>query len=125
MAAVRYLVSDVDRAVEHYTENLGFTLERQMGPAIAEVSMGDLSLYLSGPDSSAARPMPDGDRPEPGVWNRILVETEDLSSHVAELSQAGVTFRGEVVSGPGGKKILVEDPDGNVVELFEPASRDT
>ena len=123
MATVRYFVTDVERAIRHYTENLGFTLERQMGSAIAKVSRGDLALFLSGPESSAARPLPDGQSPGPGGWNRILLETEDLEARIAELEEAGVPLRGEVVSGPGGKKILVEDPDGNVVELFEPAHR--
>jgi catechol 2,3-dioxygenase-like lactoylglutathione lyase family enzyme len=122
MAAIRYLVSDVERAVGFYTKNLGFSLKQQAGPAIAQVTRDDLSLWLSGPASSAARPMPNGDVPEPGGWNRILIEVDDLPSRVADLKRAGVGFRGEIVGGPGGKKILVQDPDGNVVELFEPAT---
>jgi len=122
MAAIRYLVNDVDRAVVFYTQYLGFTLERQMGPAFANVSRDDLTLWLSGPKSSAARPMPDGRRPEPGGWNRLVLEVVDLLSRVAEMKQAGIHFRNEIVVGPGGKQILVEDPDGNPVELFEPAS---
>lgn len=121
MAAIRYFVNDVDHAVAFYTGYLGFQLERQMGPAIASVSREDLTLWLSGPESSAARPISDGRRPEPGGWNRLLIEVEDLRSRVAELKQAGIRFRGEIVTGPGGRKILVEDPDGNPVELFEPA----
>ncbi len=122
MAAIRYFVNDVDRSIVFYTQHLGFKLERQIGQAIANVSRDDLTLWLSGPESSAARPMPDGRRPEPGGWNRLLLEVDDVASRVAELKQAGIHFLGEIVGGPGGKKILVEDPDGNPVELFEPAS---
>jgi catechol 2,3-dioxygenase-like lactoylglutathione lyase family enzyme len=119
MAIVRYLVGDVDAAIAFYTEQLGFTLEQQMGPAFAIVARDDLSLWLSGPQSSAARPMPDGRRPKPGGWNRLVVAVDDLDTRVAELRQAGVTFRNEIVSGPGGKQIVLEDCDGNPVELFE------
>jgi catechol 2,3-dioxygenase-like lactoylglutathione lyase family enzyme len=121
MAVVRYLVDDVDAAVAFYTDNLGFTLQQQMGPAFAIVSRDDLSLWLSGPQSSAARAMPDGRRPEPGGWNRLVVEVDDLETRVEELKQIGLSFRNEVVTGPGGKQILLEDPAGNVVELFQPA----
>jgi catechol 2,3-dioxygenase-like lactoylglutathione lyase family enzyme len=119
MAAVRYLVKDVDGSVAFYTERLGFTLEQQMGPAFAIVARDDLSLWLSGPQSSAARPMPDGRRPEPGGWNRLVVEVADLERKVSELKQAGLRFRNEIVTGPGGKQIVLEDGDGNPVELFE------
>jgi catechol 2,3-dioxygenase-like lactoylglutathione lyase family enzyme len=122
MAAIRYLVNDVDRAIAFYTQQMGFKLQQQMGPAFASVARGDLILWLSGPQSSGARPMPDGRRPEPGGWNRLVLEVEDLPSRVAEMKQAGVHFRNEIVVGPGGKQILVEDPDGNPVEFFEPAS---
>jgi catechol 2,3-dioxygenase-like lactoylglutathione lyase family enzyme len=122
VAVVRYLVKDVDRAIAFYTQYLGFELGRQMGPAFAHVSRDELTLWLSGPQSSAARPMPDGRHPEPGGWNRLVVEVKDLSSHVAELKQAGLRFRNEIVVGPGGKQIVLDDPDGNPVELFEPAS---
>ncbi len=122
MAAIRYIVKDVDRSIAFYTAHLGFKLERQAGPAFASVSRGDLTLFLSGPQSSGARPMPDGRRPEPGGWNRLVLEVKDLPSRVAELKPKGIHFRNEVVVGPGGKQILVEDPDGNPVELFEPAS---
>jgi len=122
MTSIRYLVREVDRAVAFYTQRLGFELKQQMGPAFASVSRDDLTLWLSGPQSSAARPMPDGRRPEPGGWNRLVLEVKDLSSRVAALKQAGVRFRNEIVVGPGGKQILAEDPDGNPVELFEPAS---
>jgi catechol 2,3-dioxygenase-like lactoylglutathione lyase family enzyme len=119
MAVFRYLVGDVDAAIAFYTGNLGFTVEQQMGPAFAIVSRDDLSLWLSGPQSSAARPMPDGRQPQPGGWNRFVVEVDDLESKVAELKQAGLSFRNEVVTGPGGKQIVLEDHDGNPVELFE------
>jgi catechol 2,3-dioxygenase-like lactoylglutathione lyase family enzyme len=119
MAVFRYLVCDVDAAIAFYTGNLGFTLEQQMGPAFAIVSRDELSLWLSGPQSSAARPMPDGRQPQPGGWNRFVVEVEDLESKVAELKEAGLSFRNEIVSGPGGKQIVLDDGDGNPVELFE------
>ena len=120
MATVRYLVSDVERSVGFYTKALGFKLDQSMAPAFARVSKGDLTLWLAGPKSSAARAMPDGRRPEPGGWNRFVVEVDDLMSRVAELKRAGLAFRNDIVTGPGGKQILLEDPDGNVVELFEP-----
>lgn len=122
MASIRYMVTDVDRSINFFTEKLGFTLKQRMGPAFAYVSKGDLTLWLSGPQSSAARPMPDGRRPEPGGWNRLVIEVHDLPSRVAEMKRAGIHFRNEIVVGPGGKQILAEDPDGNPVELFEPAS---
>jgi catechol 2,3-dioxygenase-like lactoylglutathione lyase family enzyme len=118
-ATVRYLVGDVDRAVAFYTRHLGFTLEQQMGPAFARVGRDDLTLWLAGPQSSAARPMPDGRQPEPGGWNRFVIDVDDLAAIVAALRAAGVTFRNEIVTGPGGKQIVAEDPDGNPIELFE------
>jgi len=121
MATVRYLVSDVGRSIAFYTERLGFRLEQQMGPAFAKVSKDDLILWLAGPQSSAARAMPDGRRPEPGGWNRFVIEVEDLATRVSEMKRDGMRFRSEIVVGPGGKQILLEDPDGNSVELFEPA----
>ena len=121
MAVVRYLVDDVDEAVAFYTERLGFELEQRFGPAFALVARDDLSLWLSGPQTSAARPMPDGRQPEPGGWNRLVLTVDDLEREVAGLRTAGVAFRNEVVSGPGGKQILLEDPAGNPVELFQPA----
>jgi catechol 2,3-dioxygenase-like lactoylglutathione lyase family enzyme len=120
MAVVRYLVDDVDAAVAFYTAHLGFALEQRMGPAFALVSRGDLTLWLSGPQSSAARPMPDGSRPGPGGWNRLVLEVEDLEAEVERLKRAGLTFRNEIVTGPGGKQILLEDTAGNPIELFEP-----
>jgi catechol 2,3-dioxygenase-like lactoylglutathione lyase family enzyme len=121
MAVVRYLVDDVEAAVAFYTGHLGFTLERRMGPAFAIVSNEDLSLWLSGPQSSAARPMPDGRQPAPGGWNRLVVVVDDLEAKVEEMKQSGLSFRNEIVTGPGGKQILLEDKAGNAVELFEPA----
>ncbi|PYN01994.1 MAG: hypothetical protein DME07_11830 [Candidatus Rokuibacteriota bacterium] len=121
MATVRYLVADVERSLAFYTTALGFKLDQSMAPAFARVSKNDLTLWLAGPQSSAARPMPDGRRPEPGGWNRFVVEMEDLPSRVAEMKRAGLRFRNDVVVGPGGKQVLLEDPDGNLVELFEAA----
>ena len=122
MATIRYIVNDVDRAIAFYTQHLGFKLDRQAGSAFATVSRDDLTLWLSGPQSSAARAMPDGRRPDPGGWNRLVLEVEDLASRVAEMKNAGISFRNEIVVGPGGRQILAEDPDGNPVELFEAAS---
>ena len=121
MATVRYLVADVERSIAFYTKALGFKLDQSMAPAFARVSSNDLTLWLAGPRSSAARPMPDGRQPEPGGWNRFVVEVEDLATRVAEMKQAGLRFRNEIVVGPGGKQILLEDPDGNPVEMFEAA----
>ena len=121
MATFRYLVADVERSIAFYTKALGFKLDQSMAPAFARVSNKDLTLWLAGPRSSAARPMPDGRRPEPGGWNRFVIEVEDLASRVAEMKGAGLRFRNDVVAGPGGKQILLEDPDGNLVELFEAA----
>lgn len=121
MAIVRYMVRDVDQAVDFYTRHLGFTLDKKMGPAIAFVTRNDLLLWLAGPPSSAARAMPDGRKPEPGGWNRLVIEVEDLAARVAALKAAGIPFRNDIVTGPGGSQILVEDPSGNPIELFEPA----
>ena len=121
MATVRYLVAEVERSIAFYTQALGFKLDQSMAPAFARVSNNDLTLWLAGPRSSAARPMPDGRHPEPGGWNRFVVEVEDLVSRVAEMKRAGLRFRNDVVVGPGGKQILVDDPSGNPIELFQPA----
>ncbi len=120
-AAVRYQVRDVDRSVAFYTQHLGFKLEQQSGTAFARVSNGNFVLWLSGPKSSGSRPMPDGRKQEPGGWNRLVLEVDDLPSRVAALKKAGLRFRNEIEVGPGGKQIQLEDPDGNPVELFEPA----
>jgi catechol 2,3-dioxygenase-like lactoylglutathione lyase family enzyme len=124
MVNVRYMVDDVDAAIEFYTGKLNFELlPGAAAPAFASVRLGNLRLLLSGPASSAGRPMPDGRRPESGGWNRIHLIVDDIDAEVTRLHDAGATFRNTVVTGPGGKQILVEDPSGNVVELFEPAHR--
>ena len=120
MATVRYLVGDVGRAIQFYAD-LGFEVIEHFGEAIAITKRGDLTLWLAGPPSSAARPMPDGRKPEPGGWNRFVVEVEDIQEKVRELREAGLRFRNDIVRGPGGAQILLEDPFGNVVEVFEPA----
>lgn len=122
MASVRYMVHDVDAAVAFYTERLGFVLRQQFGPNMAILARDDLTLWLAGPSASAARPMPDGRRPEPGGWNRFVLDVPDLPALVARLRREGVPFRNDIVTGPGGRQILCEDPSGNVVELFQPAS---
>ena len=122
-AIARYQVQDVDRAVAFYTEQLGFQVKQRSGPVIAIVARGDLHLILSGAGSSGARPMPDGRRQEPGGWNRIVLYVDHLDATIAAIRAAGAHFRNEVEVGPGGKQILVDDPDGNPVELHEaPAS---
>ena len=119
---VRYMVDDVDDAVAFYTSHFGFTLRFSAAPAFADVVRGNLRLLLSGPASSAGRPMPDGRTPAPGGWNRIHFIVDDIAADVERLRAAGLTFRNEIVTGPGGKQILAEDPSGNVVELFQPAA---
>jgi catechol 2,3-dioxygenase-like lactoylglutathione lyase family enzyme len=119
MATVRYLVGDVERAETFYVERLGFVVEQEMLPAFARIRRDDLTLWLAGPKSSAARPMPDGSQPEPGGWNRFVIEVDDLTAVIEALGADGAVFRNDVVSGPGGKQILIEDPDGNPIELFE------
>ncbi len=116
---VRYMVDDVDAAVAFYTTHLGFTLISKAVPAFADVARGDLRLLLSGPSSSAGRPMPDGRRPASGGWNRIHLIVEDLSAEVDRLRAAGVHFRNDIVTGPGGSQILLDDPSGNPIELFQ------
>jgi catechol 2,3-dioxygenase-like lactoylglutathione lyase family enzyme len=120
---VRYMVDDVDAAVAWYTKHLGFALLSNAAPAFADVSLGSLRLLLSGPTSSAGRPMADGARPGPGGWNRIHLIVDDLAAEVARLRTAGVRFRNDIVSGPGGSQVLIVDPSGNFVELFQPARR--
>jgi catechol 2,3-dioxygenase-like lactoylglutathione lyase family enzyme len=121
MVNVRYMVDDVDASIDFYTRHLGFTLRMSAAPAFADVRRAKLRLLLSGPTSSAGRPMPDGTKPRPGGWNRIHLVVEDIAAEVDRLRAAGVTFRNDIVSGPGGQQILVADPSGNVVELFQPA----
>jgi catechol 2,3-dioxygenase-like lactoylglutathione lyase family enzyme len=118
---VRYMVEDVETAIEWYTGYLGFSLLSNQAPAFADVKLGSLRLLLSGPTSSAGRAMSDGERPRPGGWNRIHLVVEDLPAEVARLRGAGATFRNEIVTGPGGSQILLVDPSGNLVELFQPA----
>jgi catechol 2,3-dioxygenase-like lactoylglutathione lyase family enzyme len=120
---VRYMVDDVDESITFYTKLLGFELLTSAAPAFADVKRGNLRLLLSGPTSSAGRPMPDGEKPGPGGWNRIHFIVDDIEYEVGRLREAGATFRNEVISGPGGKQILLQDPSGNVVELFQPAQR--
>lgn len=123
LASVRYLVDDVDRAIDFYTTHLGFTLGINAAPAFAEVLRGPLRLLLSGPTSSGARPMADGAIPTPGGWNRIHLIVEDIAAEVARLRAAGANLRNDIISGPGGQQVLVQDPAGNLVELFQPAHR--
>jgi glyoxylase I family protein len=118
---VRYHVADVTRSIAFYTGHLGFTLVHQQPPAFASVSLGSLRMLLSGPGASGSRPMPDGRRQEPGGWNRVVLRVVDLPSWIDRLSKAGIRFRGQMQAGPGGRQIQVEDPDGNPIELFEPA----
>ena len=118
---VRYQVKDVARSVTFYTSHLGFTLEHQQLPAFASVSLGDAQILLSGPQASGSRPMPNGDQQEPGGWNRVVLRVNDLAAFIETLKKAGVHFRNEMETGPGGKQIQIEDPDGNPIELFEPA----
>jgi catechol 2,3-dioxygenase-like lactoylglutathione lyase family enzyme len=123
LVSVRYLVDDVDAAVDFYTRHFGFTLLSNAAPAFADVVRGRLRLLLSGPASSAGRPMPDGRTPEPGGWNRIHLIVEDIGTEVERLRDAGLGFRNDIVTGPGGRQIVLDDPSGNPIELFQPAAR--
>ena len=118
---VRYMVDDVENAIDFYTTHFGFTVRTSAAPAFADVVRGNLRLLLSGPKSSAGRPMPDGRTPEPGGWNRIHFIVDDIAAEVDRLRSDGVKFRNEIVSGPGGQQILLDDPAGNPIELFQPA----
>ena len=120
---VRYMVDDVEAAVDFYTTHLGFTLRSSAAPAFADILLGNLRLLLSGPKSSAGRAMPDGTHPGPGGWNRIELIVDDIGAEVERLRARGLRFRNEIVIGPGGSQILLEDPSGNLIELFQPAER--
>jgi catechol 2,3-dioxygenase-like lactoylglutathione lyase family enzyme len=121
MVNVRYMVHDVQIAIDFYSKHLDFELRTSAAPAFADVIRGNLRLLLSGPASSAGRPMPDGAKPGPGGWNRIHLIVGDIAAEVARLRDAGLRFRNDIVTGPGGSQILLEDPSGNVIELFQPA----
>ena len=120
---VRYQVKDVSRSVDFYTQQLGFKLDAERPPAFAQVSVGNLKLILSGPGASGSRPMPDGHSQEPGGWNRVILQVANLPARIEALQKAGVRFRNEMETGPGGRQVQIEDPDGNPIELFEPARR--
>jgi catechol 2,3-dioxygenase-like lactoylglutathione lyase family enzyme len=120
---VRYMVDDVDESIAFYTKLLGFEILTSAAPAFADVKRGNLRLLLAGPASSAGRPMPDGTKPGPGGWNRIHFIVDDIDAEVARLRNDGASFRNDIIEGPGGKQILLQDPSGNVVELFQPAAR--
>jgi catechol 2,3-dioxygenase-like lactoylglutathione lyase family enzyme len=117
---VRYMVDDTKAAIAFYTTHLGFTLISDQSPAFADVALGDLRLLLAGPTSSAGRPMPDGRKPEPGGWTRFQIIVDDIEGEVGRLRAAGVRFRNDVIRGPGGAQVLIEDPSGNPIELFKP-----
>ena len=121
MVSVRYMVDDVAESIDFYTKHLGFEVRMDAAPAFADVARGNLRLLLSGPTSSAGRPMPDGTKPAPGGWNRIHFIVDDVAAEVDRLRSAGAHFRNDIIEGPGGKQILLEDPSGNVIELFQPA----
>jgi catechol 2,3-dioxygenase-like lactoylglutathione lyase family enzyme len=121
LVSVRYMVDDVEKSIDFYVEHFGFTLRHSALPAFADVVRGKLRLLLAGPESSAGRPMPDGRKPSPGGWNRIHFVVDDIVAEVERLREAGVSFRSEVVTGPGGQQILLDDPSGNPIEIFQPA----
>jgi catechol 2,3-dioxygenase-like lactoylglutathione lyase family enzyme len=123
LVSVRYMVDDVDQAIDFYTRHFGFDVHTHPGPAFADVVRGPLRVLLSGPESSAGRPMPDGRKPGPGGWNRLHFVVDDIDAEVKRLREAGVAFRNDIVTGPGGQQILLEDPSGNPIELFQPAAR--
>jgi catechol 2,3-dioxygenase-like lactoylglutathione lyase family enzyme len=121
LVSVRYMVDDVEDSIDFYTRHFGFELRTSSPPAFADVVRGRLRLLLAGPESSAGRPMPDGRKPGPGGWNRIHLIVDDIATEVERLRSAGLSFRNDIVSGPGGQQILLEDPAGNPIELFQPA----
>ncbi len=123
LRGVRYQVKDISRSIAFYTEQLGFKVDLQHPPAFAQVSIGDLQLILSGPGASGSRPMPDGSQQEPGGWNRVILEVKGLPDLIARLKESGLRFRNQMEDGPGGRQIQLEDPDGNPIELFEPAGK--
>jgi glyoxylase I family protein len=118
---IRYQVKDVARAAAFYTQHLGFTLEHQQLPAFASVSLGEVRMLLSGPGASGSRPMPNGEPQQPGGWNRVVLKVADLPGLIGDLKKAGLRFRNDMETGPGGRQVQIEDPDGNPIELFEPA----
>ena len=121
MATFRMIVTDVSSSVDFYSNHLGFAVVEQYGPAMAILQLDDMTLWLAGPPASASKPMPDGAVPAPGGWNRIVVPVDDIEATVSRLRASGATFRNEIVAGPGGQQILLSDPSGNVVELFQPS----
>jgi catechol 2,3-dioxygenase-like lactoylglutathione lyase family enzyme len=123
LVSVRYMVEDVEESIDFYTRHLGFTLRHSALPAFADIVRGSLRLLLAGPESSAGRPMPDGRKPGPGGWNRIHLIVDDIAAEVERLRSAGLSFRNDIVSGPGGQQILLDDPSGNPIEIFQPAGR--
>ena len=123
LVSVRYMVDDVEESIGFYTRHLGFSLGNSFPPAFADVTRGRLRLLLAGPESSAGRPMPDGRQPEPGGWNRIHLIVDDIAAEVERLRSEGLSFRNEIVTGPGGQQILIDDPSGNPIELFQPAEK--
>lgn len=120
---IRYQVKDVARSVAFYTQHLGFKVEHQQLPAFASVSLGSAPILLSGPEASGSRALPDGQTQEPGGWNRVVLKVADLPGCITAFKKAGVRFRNEMETGPGGRQVQIEDPDGNPIELFEPAAR--
>jgi catechol 2,3-dioxygenase-like lactoylglutathione lyase family enzyme len=123
LVSVRYMVDDVEESIDFYTRNFGFELRMNAAPAFADVIRGRLRLLLAGPQSSAGRPMPDGRKPGPGGWNRIHFVVDDIAAEVERLRSAGLSFRNDIISGPGGQQILLDDPSGNPIELFQPAEQ--
>jgi catechol 2,3-dioxygenase-like lactoylglutathione lyase family enzyme len=122
MISIRYLVNDVPESIAFYTKALGFELKQQFGPAMAILNKGGFTLWLAGPMSSAAQPLTNGQKPQPGGWNRFVLSVENLSELVQQLKAQNISFKSDIITGPGGSQILCEDPSGNVIELFQPKS---